>query len=110
MMPNIPGLGVILALLFAPQAEIRRNSQLTRLSNVLSGLGFDPMTKSSHFPEHDAVFNIDVNLDSNDFMLINLMRHSMSQMFFLKPSETKPSITEVYKAKLKMRIKNTMIK
>ena len=98
-----------MALLFAPQVEIRRDKELTRLSNVLCGLGFDPVKKSSYFAEHDAVFNVDVNFDLKDLEMVNQIRYSMSQLVYLEPSETKPRNTDV-QGNLKMNIKKLIIK
>ena len=109
-MPNIPGLGLIIALLFAPQTEIRRNKELTRYINVLCGMGFDPDTKAPYFAEHDTVFNIDINLDLEDFQWINHLRYIMSQLIFLQPLMIKPEVNEISKGQLKLKVKEIISK
>lgn len=58
LMPNYHGFAPILALLFAPSAEIRRSSDKTRYISVLTGLGYNEGGKAL-FPEHDLKFTLD---------------------------------------------------
>lgn len=109
-MPNIPGLGLIITLLFAPQIEIRRNKDRTRYVNVIAGLGLDPETDAPYFAEHDTVFNIDVNLDLEDFEWINHLRYTMSQLVLLKPLNTTPDLDEKSKIQLKLKVKELIVK
>lgn len=66
-MPSIPGMSVLMALIFSPTCEIRTNSDRTRYTTILTGLGADPETKDPFFAEHDSLFRVDVELDSDDF-------------------------------------------
>lgn len=66
-MPSIPGLAVILALTFAPVIEIRRSNDRTRYTSILTGLGYDERTLMPYYAEHDSLFRVDVELDSDDF-------------------------------------------
>ncbi len=60
LLPNIPGLPAILALLFAPRAEFRSDEKRTRLTGAICGLGYD---KERHnqplYPEHDMEITFD---------------------------------------------------
>ncbi|CAG4957696.1 unnamed protein product [Colias eurytheme] len=76
LMPNIPGLPAILALLFCPVAELRRDSACTRYVSVLCGLGSEE-DGQPYFPEHDLLVNIDAQLTVEDIGLINHIRYLM---------------------------------
>lgn len=109
-MPSIPGLTVLLALLFSPVAEIRRSADQTRYVNVLTGLGFDPQTKKPHFAEHDAVFRIDVNLNEDDFKSIGHLRYLMNHLLFTEPNRKLPNLSDKTKSNAKFKIKDTILK
>lgn len=66
MMPNIPGLAVLLGMIFCPTMEIRRDDNKTRYVSVLTGLGHDEVTNEPYFAEHDCVFQVDVELSPED--------------------------------------------
>lgn len=73
-------------------------------------MGFDPDTKLPYFAEHDAVFNVDVNLDLEDLEWINHLRYTMSQLIFLQPLGIKPEVNEKSKGQLKLKVKELIIK
>lgn len=74
VMPNIPGLPALMCLMFAPMVELRCNSSCTKLSGALCGLGYDPDTKKSLFPENDIELLFDVEFVLEDIALINKIR------------------------------------
>lgn len=65
MLPNIPGLPALLTLIFTPRAEYRTNERRTRLTGALCGLGFDPETNRSFYPEHDMEIAFDTEITLN---------------------------------------------
>ncbi|XP_015591096.1 probable ATP-dependent RNA helicase spindle-E [Cephus cinctus] len=78
LLPSIPGLTALIALLFAPQMELRRNYSGTHYTGALCGLGYDHRRKSSLFPEHDMQIMFDVEISLDDLQDINILRHWMN--------------------------------
>ncbi|CAL7951071.1 unnamed protein product [Xylocopa violacea] len=78
VMPRIPGLIALTALIFTPRMELRRNSFGNYYTGALCGLGFDPVTKRSIFPEHDMEVLFDVEITIDDLQYINRLRHWMN--------------------------------
>lgn len=66
LIPAIPGLTALLALIFTPRMELRRNSFGTCYVGALCGLGCDSSTKESIFPEHDMEIYFDVEITFDD--------------------------------------------
>ena len=106
LMPNIKGLGVLLAMTFSPEVEMRYDSKLQRYTGCLLGLGYrrrvnlhsesNQTSRSStqledwnyysnysseyipYQPEHDMELQFDVNVDNDDINLINQLRYRIS--------------------------------
>nr|CAD7262416.1 unnamed protein product [Timema shepardi] len=66
LMPNIHGFSALMALLFAPRAEIRVNDMRTKYIGALCGLGYDTDTDMPLFPEHDMEVRFDVEINIQD--------------------------------------------
>ncbi|CAH2094465.1 unnamed protein product [Euphydryas editha] len=90
LMPNIRGLPAIIALLFCPEAELRRDAGGTRYVSVLCGLGATP-AGAPRFPEHDLLVDIDADLDVDDIGLINHIRYLMDCMMFCHDGQDIPT-------------------
>ncbi|CAB3245863.1 unnamed protein product [Arctia plantaginis] len=90
MMPNIPGLPAIIALLFCPLAELRRNPTGSRYVSALCGLGSTD-TGMPYFPEHDILVDIDADLSVDDIGLINHIRHLMDYTMFCGDGQDMPT-------------------
>ncbi|XP_011312434.1 probable ATP-dependent RNA helicase spindle-E [Fopius arisanus] len=106
LMPNIPGLTDLLALIFAPKIELRANCMKTRNVGALCGLGYDEKTKRSLFPEHDMnlSFNVDINLD--DLQNINKLRYWMNMGIFVKSeddSDEDQMLSDIVKTQVKVK-------
>lgn len=71
LMPNIHGLLSFIALIFAPTMELRRSPKGSKYSGALCGLGFDPKTKRSLFPDHDMNIIFDVNITVDDLQNVS---------------------------------------
>lgn len=84
MLPNVPGLAALVALIFAPVAQIRRNKEKTRYASILTGLGADEKDQSN-FVDRDCVIDIDFELTEDDVSSINHLRLSMSHLLFSDP-------------------------
>lgn len=84
LMGHLPGMASLLVLLFSPVAELRCNAKKTRYSTILSGLGCDENRKP-HYSEHDQLIFVDVELDSDDFKLIENLRSTISILMQADP-------------------------
>ena len=79
-------------MIFAPQVELRVNSDKTRIVGFIAGLGpktiwdkpLDSVTKvertHAYYPEHDLEIKLDVELNISDITLINKVRFWMNNM------------------------------
>lgn len=66
-LPNIPGLTALLALIFAPRMELRRNSRKTYYTGALCGLGpIDNLTGQAMLSDHDMEIEFDVEITIDD--------------------------------------------
>lgn len=72
LMPNIQGFGPLMALLFCPTMEVRRDKTRARNVSIITGLGYDTNRKIPLYEEHDSVFQLDVELNDDDFTMVNL--------------------------------------
>lgn len=66
IMPQLRGLPELLVLLFAPSVEMRTDHHRCRYTGCISGLGFDPNTSRSLFPEHDVEMAFGASIDQDD--------------------------------------------
>lgn len=66
IMPNIPGFGPLMALIFSPYCEFFRDKYKSRYVSIICGLGQHPKTKQPLYGEHDSVFNLDCDIDVDD--------------------------------------------
>ncbi|XP_047033671.1 probable ATP-dependent RNA helicase spindle-E isoform X1 [Helicoverpa zea] len=98
LMPNIPGLPAILALLFCPVAELRRNAAGTRYVSALCGLGSAECGRP-YLPEHDLLVDIDADLTVDDIGLINHIRHLMDYMLYCSDGQDQPVLDPDFPAK-----------
>lgn len=72
IMPNIPGFGPLMALIFSPYCELFRDRYKSRYVAILCGLGEHPKNKQPMYSEHDAVFNLDTEIDVDDIEKVEL--------------------------------------
>lgn len=78
LLPRLPGLTALITLIFTPYMELRRNNFGTYYIGALCGLGFDPIKKSSIYPEHDIDLKFDTEITIDDLQFINRLRHWMN--------------------------------
>lgn len=108
MMPNIPGLPAIIALLFCPAAELRRNSAGTRYVSALCGLG-STHRGLPYFPEHDLLVDIDADLSVDDIGLINHIRHLMDYMMYCGDGQDAPSTDDEVRPQVPKLIRKDLL-
>lgn len=84
LMPNIPGFGAFMAMIFAPKMDIMRDNDKSRYISILTGLGYDEVKRAPAFDEHDCIIPLDVILSMDDiswvrhFKLIAFKRNSIT--------------------------------
>lgn len=71
LLPNIRGIGPLIALLFCPTMELKCDETKTRYISFISGLGYNAKDKRPIFEEHDSIFHLDVELTSDDFGMVS---------------------------------------
>ncbi|XP_026760545.2 probable ATP-dependent RNA helicase spindle-E [Galleria mellonella] len=96
LMPNIPGLPAIIALLFCPVAELRRDVGGSRYVSALCGLG-SSADATPYFPEHDLLVSIDADLAVEDIGLINHVRHLMDYMMYCPEGQDTPTADDEFR-------------
>lgn len=72
LMPRLPGLTALTILIFTPCMELRRNTFGTYYTGALCGLGYDPVTKRSLFPEHDIELQFDAEITIDDLQFVSI--------------------------------------
>lgn len=109
MMPDIPGLPLLLAAIFAPDVLFRRDRSETKYENMMFGLG-TYNRKNSMFPEHDCILPVHFKLDDEDFIDINFLRFQMSCLLATNPMEQAPLITDQEKSEHLKEVKQLIMK
>ncbi|VEN34109.1 unnamed protein product [Callosobruchus maculatus] len=79
LMPNIPGLPMLLMLIFCPTMEVKVTEDGTRVASILCGLGFNKYTKKALYPAHDLVLMLDTELTEEEITKVNGIRFYMNQ-------------------------------
>ncbi|KAJ8936602.1 hypothetical protein NQ314_012217 [Rhamnusium bicolor] len=86
MLPSIPGLPMLLSLLFCPTMRVKLTEDGTRVASILCGLGYNEYTNKPYYPSHDLTLILDteltedeVNKVSRDGCVINQIRFYMNQ-------------------------------
>lgn len=110
MMPSIPGLAVILALIFSPDAQLRRDEKKFRYLSAITGLGYDAERNQPLYGERDAALNIDFELSPDDMDMINDLRFLMSKMLLTDPDKNYPDLVRGQKAETLKQIQDLVLK
>lgn len=66
LMPCIRGFGAMMALIFSPTMEIKRDTHKSRYTSLITGLGYDESRHMTYFEEHDIKFDLDVEFSEED--------------------------------------------
>ncbi len=80
-MPNIPGFGPLMALIFSPYCEFFRDKYKSRFVAILCGLGEHPIKKAPIYSEHDVQLNLDTEIDVPDIENVEFNLRSISLQF-----------------------------
>ncbi|KAI8129774.1 putative ATP-dependent RNA helicase spindle-E [Lucilia cuprina] len=110
LMPNIHGFGALMTMMFCPTMQIKRNKERTKYVAILAGLGYDEHTYKPLYGEHDIVLNLDVEIEKEDFEMINQLRYCMDAMLFTDHGDERPNILPSQMADLQAKIKEIIIR
>uniref|UniRef100_A0A182N759 ATP-dependent RNA helicase spindle-E n=1 Tax=Anopheles dirus TaxID=7168 RepID=A0A182N759_9DIPT len=111
VMPSIPGIPALMALIFAPTCLLKRDADGTRVVGLLAGLGRVPETGQSIYPEHDMSLAVDVALDEEDISDINALRYTMDSLLHGDNNEQQTPLYGEYGIESLMRkVKDYLIK
>lgn len=66
LLPNIRGFGALVAMLFCPSMDLKRDEWKSRYISVRTGLGYNDDEQRPYFSEHDAIFPLDFELTEDD--------------------------------------------
>nr|XP_028564145.1 ATP-dependent RNA helicase TDRD9 [Podarcis muralis] len=80
LMPHIPGLPALLAMLFAPVIDLRVDESRNRYIGVLCGLGWNYSLGVPILSDHDMEFMFDVKIDADDITQINIIRIAINKL------------------------------
>jgi ATP-dependent RNA helicase TDRD9 len=73
IMPSVPGLLSLMAMLFSPKMEPRVNIRQTKYTGVLCGLGTAPNEPDLPiYPDHDVEIVFDTCFDDDDIDSVNM--------------------------------------
>jgi ATP-dependent RNA helicase TDRD9 len=110
LMPDIPGLPLLLAMIFAPDVIFRRNDDKTKYNNMQFGLGCYKQNAEPYFREHDCILPVNFKLEGRDFSDVNYLRFLMSHLLTTEPNEQLSSLSDEQKSDLLLRVKNQLLK
>ncbi|CAH0550541.1 unnamed protein product [Brassicogethes aeneus] len=78
LMPNIPGLPAVMAMLFCPTMEPKLIDDASRVASLLCGMGCHEVTEKPVHPSHDMTIVLDTILKADEIDEINNLRHLMN--------------------------------
>lgn len=78
------GFGPLMAMIFCPQINLKRDSAKSRYISVLTGLGKKDKENDSLFPENDSVFHLDFELTNGDIAKVSDHLKKNSSAFYLR--------------------------
>lgn len=70
-LPPIRGFGALMAIIFCPSLDLKRDKWNSRYISARTGLGYNDEKGCPYFAEHDAVFPLDFEFDGEDLELVN---------------------------------------
>jgi ATP-dependent RNA helicase TDRD9 len=100
LIPQINGLSTIIAMIFSPMVQIRRDDKKKKFVSILCGLGFDLKSKESLYPQHDVAIDMDVKMSPQDIQKINSMRVNISKLLYTSPKDEFPALNDNEKNKI----------
>lgn len=72
LLPSIRGFGPLMAMVFCPAMDLKRDECKTRFISLRTGLGYDDDKKRPYYAEHDTVFPLDFEFTEHDLRLVSI--------------------------------------
>lgn len=72
LLPSIRGFGALVAMIFCPAMDLKRDKWKSRYISVRTGLGYDSEKAAPYFVEHDTIFPLDFELTEVDLCHVRL--------------------------------------
>lgn len=79
LLPNIRGFGALMAMIFSPAIDLKRDQWKTRYISLRAGLGYYGDKEMSYFSEHDIVIPLDFEFNEEDLSLVST--HYLDMVF-----------------------------
>lgn len=76
LLPNIRGFGPLMAMVFCPAMDLKRDQCKSRYISVRTGLGYNNDKEYPYFAEHDTVFPLDFEFTEDDLSLVSVPMHT----------------------------------
>lgn len=73
LLPSIRGFGPMMAMIFCPQMDLKRDRWNSRYISVRTGLGFNEDKNLPYYPEHDTTFALDFEFSQDDLILVSII-------------------------------------
>ncbi|CAG0893716.1 unnamed protein product [Cyprideis torosa] len=89
LLPSVPGIGPLVAMLFCPRAELRMDRRMDTYVGVICGLGHD-RRKHSLYPVHDMELPFDFEFELEDLNFINQIREKLNDLLCVIPGRDLP--------------------
>lgn len=71
LLPSIRGFGPLMAMIFCPAMDLKRDKWKTRYISLRTGLGYDYDNNCPFFPAHDVQFPLDFELNESDLSMVS---------------------------------------
>lgn len=71
LLPSIRGFGPLMAMIFCPNMDLKRDIWKSRYISVRTGLGYDDEKGCPYFAEHDTVFALDFQFTEDDLTTVS---------------------------------------
>lgn len=108
LMPAIPGIGILLGMIFSPEVSFKRNDAKSSYEFARYGLGASP-EKLPFFAQHDFILPVTIKLTKEDFAEINSLRFFMSWLLLNAPTEGLTTLSDEDKNDLMSNIKKKIL-
>ena len=72
LLPSIRGFGPLMAMIFCPAMDLKRDEYKSRYISVRTGLGYNEDKVCPYYPEHDTQFALDFELTEDDLKLVSI--------------------------------------
>lgn len=81
ILPTIRAFGPLMALIFCPTMEMKRNNEKTKYVTMRTGLGYDYWNEQPIFEEHDMIFNLDTEITVDDIKQVIILLCKLQWLF-----------------------------